>query len=133
MVQKLFAILIVVVLVVACEKEDENNLFDFGFENVFEINKTYVSNDQTLKFSISEIGDSRCPIGVMCIWEGEAKVTVAFEIPVVDTILLSTYDNLRDTILDYEIQLFEVAPYPEVYKDIKTEDYEVTLRILKLD
>ena len=131
--QKLLVFLLILLIFVLCKKNEENYLFDIGIENSFEIYETYNSVDRLLKFSISEINDSRCPIGAVCIWQGEAEVTIAFETPLIETIVLSTYHNLKDTVMGYEIQLIDVTPYPELGKEIETEDYEVTLRIEKTD
>jgi hypothetical protein len=81
------------------------------------------------------IGDSRCPTGATCVWQGE--VTCILEI----TYLGETYTKTitqpglsaemsADVFQEYEID-FSVLPYPELDKDIKTDDYRLQLLIEK--
>jgi len=68
----------------------------------------------------SLIADSRCPIGVMCFWEGNAEVSFIF-----DSIRfnLNTYKGFTyDTVVsDYRIGLINVWPYPHA-DSLYTED-----------
>lgn len=84
----------------------------------------------------SLLEDSRCPKGVECVWEGNAKIRL----------LLQTSPHEKITVADlnthkmyatsvgydgYEISLSNLAPYPIYGIEIQPEDYKATLRIVK--
>lgn len=117
----------------ACNKETSPELFTFGTEKNFQINDEYLSGDNSLKFSISEINDSRCPSDVFCIWQGKADVKIEVLNPAIETLVLNTFDNLKDTVGNYSFELKDVSPYPISTQTIQLEDYNVTLKILELD
>lgn len=117
---------------ISCDQEPIPDSFSFGVDNEFKINGDYHSIDNSLKFSITEINDSRCPSDVVCIWAGKADVKIKVESPVPGTITLSTYDNQVDTVGSYSFKIIDVSPYPISTKTIKLEDYIVLLKIEKL-
>jgi len=117
---------------ISCEKETVPDSFSFGLENDFKINGEYHSADNSLKFKITEINDSRCPSDVVCIWAGKTDVKIEVESPVTGTIVLSTYDNPVDTVGNFSFKIIDVLPYPISTKAIQLEDYNVTLKIVEL-
>ena len=117
---------------ISCDEEPVPDSFSFGVENDFKIKGDYHSTDNSLKFSITEVNDSRCPSDVVCIWAGKADVKIKVESPVTGTITLSTYNNPVDTVGNYSFKIIDVLPYPISTKTIKLEDYVVMLKIEKL-
>jgi len=117
---------------ISCDKESISESFSFGLENDFKINGEYHSIDNALNFSIIEINDSRCPSDVICVWEGKADVKIDVMSPIRGSVMLSTYNHLKDTLGNYSFELKEVTPYPNSTKTIKLEEYNVTLKIEKL-
>lgn len=124
--------LVLFVLFFSCETDEVKNDFIFGREERFVVNKEYISNDQSLKFSISEINDSRCPADVQCVWQGEALVAIKIVSSPPSEITLSTYDNLVDTVGIYSMELVDVSPYPLSTETLKDDDYTINLKIDKL-
>ena len=120
------------ILFISCENETVPDSFGFGLENDFKINGEYHSVDNSLKFKITEISDSRCPSDVVCIWAGKVDVKIVVESPVTGTIVLSTYDNPVDTVGNFSFKIIDVLPYPISTKTIQLEDYNVTLKIEEL-
>ena len=123
---------LIVISFISCEKEIDPDSFSFGLENDFKINGEYHSVDNSLKFKITEINDSRCPSDVVCIWAGKTDVKIEVESPVTGTIVLSTYDNPVDTVGNFSFKIIDVLPYPISTKTIQLEDYNVTLKIVEL-
>ena len=123
---------LIVISFISCEKETDPDSFSFGLENDFKINGEYHSVDNSLKFKITEINDSRCPSDVVCIWAGKTDVKIEVESPVTGTIVLSTYDNPVDTVGNFSFKIIDVLPYPISTKTIQLEDYNVTLKIVEL-
>lgn len=79
--------------------------------------------------------DSRCPTGVVCIWEG--RVNCLVEITYRESIYrvgltepgLTSYLS-ENVFIDYKIT-YHVEPYPQAGTEIATEDYRLDLRISK--
>ncbi len=130
---KLILVLFVLLAAISCEQEEDSYSFDFRVENSFKVFNEYTSTDQSFSFSILEVLDSRCPEGVTCFWQGEATVRIRLENSVADTLELSTYDNVKDTLNNYSIELLDVSPYPNINKKVEQDDYRVTLLVSKLD
>jgi hypothetical protein len=128
----IFFFALVILHIPACEEQMIPEAVTYEKEQSYKVRTTYSSNDNHLKFLINEVRDSRCPKNVWCVWQGEAVVQVVSELPEMDTIELSTYDNLSDSIGNYSFELIEVSPWP-VYPDtIKQEDYEIKMTIKEL-
>ena len=74
------------------------------------------------------VADSRCPLNVECIWEGEVIVKLSVDGEDVQ-LGLSSIDTApeMDTIGQWSVQLLEVNPYPEDPVEIPEEDYELKL------
>lgn len=134
--KKILFILLFIAAFVSCEKNEHADFFLFGMENGFKINDVYHSSDNSLKFTITEINDSRCPSDVVCIWAGKADVKIKVESPVSGNLILSTINNGTDTNIDtignYSFQLINVSPYPVSTKKIELKDYNVILKIEEL-
>ncbi len=77
------------------------------------------------------IDESRCPTGVVCVWEGDAAVSLDFSRT---TYTLHTALAPRSrTIGLYVVELINVKPYPEFQKEIPPESYSITLKVRKED
>ncbi|NCB09501.1 MAG: hypothetical protein EOM73_15235 [Bacteroidia bacterium] len=120
------------ILLFSCQSENFPDTFRYGLNEIFQAGDDYCSANQSLKFRIAEINDSRCPSDVICIWQGEAVVKIAVETPLSGSLELSTFNNLTDTIGPYSFELIDVAPYPISTKTIRLEEYKVTLKISEI-
>ncbi len=82
----------------------------------------------------SLISDSRCPIGVLCVWEGNAKIGFKFSNQNNSVnFSLHTYRNFtRDTtLLGYNIKLISVSPYPHVDYSYSANQYQVEVVVVR--
>lgn len=82
------------------------------------------------------IGDSRCPQGAICIWEGRVSCVVelartgsSYQMVLTEPGLTDEYTKERYE--EYEIA-FHVTPYPETGKQIAKDTYRLHLIISKL-
>ena len=107
--------------------------FTIGREASFQVNQLYTSADGQYTFVINEIGDSRCPEGVECIWQGEVtlkgewtanKNKSTFEIH-------SVVKSMEKQPEGFTIQIVDAKPYPKYGAESKPEDLVVTLLIQK--
>jgi len=130
MKQIILSVFFALLIFTSCNKDEQ--VKSLVLEDKFQIDQSFVATDNSLKFTITEINDSRCPSDVVCIWQGEAVVKIAVQSPFSDTLELSTFHNPSDTLGSYIFQILEVTPYPISTETIELNDYNVKLKIEKL-
>ena len=86
-----------------------------------------------LKF-LSVVEDSRCPVGVNCIWEGNARVRLQINLSTTNnnSEIFELSTNLEPQsiqIEDYEIKILDLIPSPKVDLKIEPENYTATFTI----
>lgn len=88
------------------------------------------------------LSDSRCPLNVVCVWEGRADIRLWLIPSKSDTVFItpSIYgyvdksDTLRHIAIDtvgFQIKLLQLDPYPVAGSPVQKEDYVALLEILK--
>ncbi|NOR76274.1 MAG: hypothetical protein GQ525_14100 [Draconibacterium sp.] len=132
MTKLIFIIIFITFILTSCNSEDTQETFQFGFNNEFGFGELNKSEDNLLKFTISGVNDSRCPIDVFCFWQGKVDVEIAVESWQSGSIFLSSHNNEIDTFGNFSFQLIDVTPYPISTQTIKLEDYNVVLKITEL-
>lgn len=131
MKQLSFALIFLLLVCASCEKEIEGSYrFDLGMESQFLPQKEYESENRSLRFSILEINDSRCPTGVYCFWQGMVELRIAIEQPVKDTISLNSHDLKITQSGAYEFELIDVTPYPDINTPSSIDDYRVFMEVV---
>ena len=115
---------------ISCSDDRLTDSFELNKLQSFTPGITYQLENTKTTFRISNVNDSRCPANAECIWAGMAQIDLIFQSLATDTLRLNTMDNQSDTIENYVFQLMKVEPYPELGKEIKLEDYRITLNIL---
>jgi hypothetical protein len=95
---------------------------------------TLARENLTLTF-VQVIEDSRCPAGVRCIWEGNARVGVKAEKPPSGSATLELNTSARyateATFQGYKVQLLQVVPHPAHGQTLQATDYCVNLKIVR--
>ncbi|MBP6827569.1 MAG: hypothetical protein KA165_13490 [Saprospiraceae bacterium] len=92
--------------------------------------------DLTIRFD-SIAGDSRCPLGVQCIWAGRADAVLTLgHAKNSQTATLSSGDTgqggVRETVFEgYTIKLESVEPMTEQGKTIEPKDYRLMLTVAR--
>lgn len=97
-----------------------------------EYGKVYCNPEYNIRISFDSIQDSRCPMDVICIWEGNGRAKIHLqESGKSSKFWLNTFDNfLTDTIINgLHFELMGILPYPHTDKDYQLEDYKVHLLI----
>jgi hypothetical protein len=88
----------------------------------------------TLTFE-SVVGDSRCPVGVTCVWEGNARVVVKAERPPAGPEALELNTSARQgaqaAYQVYEVRLLDVRPAPEHGRALDSSSYCVSLQVVR--
>jgi len=115
----------------SCEENVPEPTFTIGTESAFQINQRYYSSDGQYTIIINEIGDSRCPEGAVCIWQGEVSVQgewtenqkkSSFELHSV----LTDQQKMPD---GFTIQIIDAKPYPKLGTETKPKNLVVTLLV----
>lgn len=126
---KLFILIVFAGLFFACDKSElDSDIFRFGEETGFQQNQTYHSVDGHLSFRIDSITDSRCPVGVYCIWSGEARVFLSVHLNQVVRDTISTLDDAH-YIQNYKFELVDVLPYPDLSVQQDAEKRVVIMKV----
>jgi hypothetical protein len=88
----------------------------------------------TIEF-LAVLEDSRCPAGVQCVWEGNARIELAVSRVGEErsTLELNTSDRfaVEGRYLDYIIALIDLKPYPKATEQISMQDYTAIVEIRK--
>lgn len=83
---------------------------------------------------VSVVEDSRCPRGVDCIWEGNAKVRLRLKSarrPPAEIELNTNVEPQRAATHGYEIRLTSLSPYPQGSAAIDKKSYVASLEVRK--
>lgn len=83
-----------------------------------------------VEINVLDIEDSRCPADVLCVWQGEAKISINVikDSQDLGNFVLSTLEEKSTQRFDsFTIKLVEVQPYPYSNKEIMLSDYVITL------
>lgn len=93
----------------------------------------YCNPEYEIRLSFDSIQDGRCPIGAMCIWEGNGRVQLIIKQGAESAIRfwLNTHDRfLTDTVVNgLRFELVDMLPYPQVDKDYQLDDYILQINI----
>ena len=85
------------------------------------------------RLSFDSLSDGRCPIGMLCLWEGNARIDLVLKYKGEDAtrFTLNTFSGfLSDTVVkDIRFELIDLFPYPEVDKDYQLDDYILQIHI----
>lgn len=133
MKKSVFLAITILFLVFSCSEEPLNDSFELNKLQTFIPGITYHLKNAKTTFRISDVNDSRCPKGATCVWAGMVQTDLVFQSSTTDTLHINTYNNPSDTIENYVFELMKVEPYPELDKEIKLDDYRITLKISELN
>jgi hypothetical protein len=75
--------------------------------------------------------DSRCPVDVVCVWEGDAvaELTVSQPTGAVETRELHTSSPRSTTYDGFQIELVRLEPVPRSTRTIPPESYRLVVRV----
>lgn len=115
-----------------CEMQDP--ALGSSFNLRYGEHSTLAGENLTLTF-VQVLEESRCPVGVQCIWEGNARVGVKAEKPPSRsaTLELNTsgrYDT-EATYQGYKVQLLHVVPYPRQGHTLQATEYCANLKVVR--
>jgi len=95
---------------------------------------TLARENLTLTF-VQVLEESRCPVGVQCIWEGNARIGVKVEKPASRPVTLELNTSRRyDTeaaYQGYKVQLLQLVPHPAHGGTPQPTEYCAELKIVR--
>ena len=133
---KLLLVLLFCTILFGCEKLDLTSN-EFKLNDTFDLNARIIYHNNENGISIyldSVLYDSRCPLGFLCLWEGNAKIRFKFiSNHNSNDLILNTYSQFRtDTVVNgYMISLVSLAPIPKSGVKTEQKDYIATMLIKK--
>jgi hypothetical protein len=105
--------------------------------------QTVQVNPGAMRITFSDVlGDSRCPLDVVCVWAGVADIFMKFEIrgsrPISDTLHIGGYiwegSVARHHTVEafgYNVTLLQLDPYPKMSVPRNYKEYVATLKVEK--
>ena len=126
---------IILVLLSGCARQPGEIKAVLGEEITLAIGQdASIAGEQFEVRFIEVISDSRCPKGATCIWAGEASCLIEITDSGSAYRKVLTQPGLsgpsQTDFQEYEIT-FDLRPYPQVEKEIKSEEYRLQLEIGK--
>lgn len=123
-----FRILIISTLLFSCNysKTSVSPNIDDEFEIKYGQTRILGIHNLTIRF-IAVLEDSRCPIGLECVWEGNAEIKI--EVNQKTFRLNTTLEPKELEFMDYKIRLISVYPYPVENEVINPDEYKIKLLI----
>jgi hypothetical protein len=131
-------IILTILLFFTCHYENLLLFEDSGntphFQDTLHINykETIINTEENFSITFdSLLEDSRCPIGVECFWEGNAKIGFIFSSQKFE---LNTHPSFRNdsTLLRFNISLIMLNPYPHIDSTYSAEDYSADIYVQKV-
>lgn len=96
---------------------------------------TVFNDDENIRLTFdSLLGDSRCPVNVQCVWEGNAEIGFVFsKDSEVIPFRLNTSGNFATSarVGDYDIKLVDVFPVPHTDSLYVADDYSARVVVSK--
>lgn len=129
----ILAIKYLLVFIVLAAMGCEDTIVERGWDVSCRMNQLYNSDDGQYTVKITEVGDSRCAEGVVCIWQGEVTVKGEFTNNGTKSLfeVHSVVSAQNTQPAGYTIKIIDAQPYPKSGTETKPEDLVITLLIQK--
>lgn len=96
------------------------------------VGETAVISSEGLSITFIEVTeDSRCPVDVTCVWEGNAATAIELAHAMVETpaSLNTALEPRTATLAGYTVKLIGLAPKPREQGSIDPASYRATFRV----
>ena len=114
-----------------------NSKVDLGEEFKIRNGEEVVVRGEKVRITFSSVfSDSRCPIGVDCVWVGNAAIAieVAKKNKKQVVAMLNTFLQPKEVAYrGFKIKLVALNPYPDIRQPIDPKDYVATMVVAKDD
>lgn len=127
------------ILLLSCEeKESVSPDKEVLINTSFSLRPPQQAQANGLRLTVLQVADSRCPVDVQCIWEGEVTVKLRVQTKfITEEVSLTLHRPDQDgkntaVVGNYRITLESVSMPPNHKVQWKTEDYDLRLLISSL-
>jgi hypothetical protein len=135
----IFSVLLVTALIAtaACAPEVDAKTVSLGHSFSLAVGQSASidGEDLAIRF-IDVIADSRCPSGVVCIWQGEVACLVEITYSGTGQQKVLTYPGLTQEPSNAQFGpyqfTFSVEPYPEAGEEIEKSEYRLNLLVTEV-
>lgn len=94
------------------QADDGNRVVELGLDQVV--------TSGALRLRLLELDDSRCPLGVQCVWEGQVRATLSVSVDesvsagyeTVELFLRAGVEPVDEVVFDHGLRLLRVEPHP---------------------
>lgn len=130
------ALLALAAVAVGCGSGTEPDPVGLAQEFTLAAGESVRIRGETLGVAFDSVSaDSRCPVDVTCVWEGDAVVVVTLTDPARQpaTVELHTSGRFAQAAGygDFEVTLVKLAPEPKAGNPIPQSAYRATLRVTR--
>ena len=134
--QKYLILLVLSVFTISCSDPSTNyNEIELDKEFNIKVGDSAVLVDQGMVIKFKSVaGDSRCPSGAVCVWEGNATVILNLKNSNVDTLTANLNTSIEPKQANFSnliIELKSLAPYPKLNESINPNNYIAGLLVKK--
>lgn len=133
----IFTMSVLVALVACSENREEVPIENiFGESVTLKVGESVDIQADLLALTFDSVNDSRCPTGVVCVWEGQAVIQFTVnETTTLELIMREGHEELaKDTLDNYVYTLLNVSPYPDMMDvlPIPEDTYTVEVQVDEL-
>ena len=106
-----------------------------GTDFDIKLGQTANFSDDNLSITFKDVADERCPIGLECVWQGGAYITLMIQqngTTIIDTVQTSKPEKIIRISPGnnfYAFKVKELTPYPVYKAAIIKEKYTLTLNV----
>jgi hypothetical protein len=122
---------IILGIVFGCAQQTKTREVKMNEEFTLGINgQVFIKTENLTVEFVSVLEDSRCPVGVDCLWEGNAKIRIKVSKADEESTAFELNTHLEPTNIsfrNYKIYLVRIEPEPKADISAKTENYSATL------
>jgi hypothetical protein len=105
-----------------------------GREFALRVGETAAVEGTSLRISVTKVADdSRCPVDVQCVWEGDAAVSVVVTESAAQSYELHTSGRFAREVAHgpYQVSLVRLDPAPRSTVPLSPGDYRATLLVAR--
>jgi hypothetical protein len=121
--------LIIIILPLSCKPIDHGQKFINGVPFELKVGES-LSLSYRLSFSIDSLQDGRCPIGMFCLWPGDASLLFNLNqnSNQIDTMICLSYCNTNPfQLAGYTFKVLDITPYPDIHIKIDPRGIKIKM------
>lgn len=136
--QGLLAAIILTIIYISCTQSNDPlsaNTLKIGDTLTVNFRDTLYNQQENTWITFNALAaDSRCPLDVVCVWEGNAEVNIIFSKDNAHASFnLNTFPDFSNdtTVFNYSVALVDVLPYPHSDSLYSANQYSVKILLNK--